>query len=388
MVHLSAQPASGSTFAGWGGACSGKGDCPVMMSGDANVTATFDGPPPPDECAGLAPGVPGTSKSYQQKPLSSGDEVCERGVADGSGNLALWSTQSFMGFKSDIVLLDAAGTVGAKASGVATQLTAQLAGFEGMDVFPQAGHGFNVIEYSADGSRLASSAGAAHFPILAEDPTGGIMIATDAPAVDAYDSSGKQRWHAQLARAPVALGVDRTGNALALFKASTLHAQWIDHSGHVGAEFDLGDGLAPAPSDSFEVYPRIGSGLFVLRLAGGHTTWLHQLDSLATAAAAAPGYLASRPDTRLHMAHGGKAYAMLPIPAQGDCTQRIEVLAPSGKSCGSAEFRLAPGSCTTNFIDIGYDGTVVQQLPSSMEDRACAGTECSCTWRWWSGFFR
>jgi hypothetical protein len=212
-----------------------------------------------------------------------------------------------------------------------------------------------------------------------------MMIATDAPAVDAYDSAGKQRWHAQLARAAVALGVDRTGNALALFKASTLHGQWVDRSGHVGAEFDLGDGLAPAPSDSFEVYPRIGSGLFVLRLAGGHTTWLHQLDSLATVAAAAPDYLASRPDTRLHMAHGGKAYAMLPVPAQGDCTQRIEVLAPSGKSCGSAAFTIAPGSCTTNFIDVGYDGTVVQQLPSSKAD---AEGRFQCNWRFWPAVFR
>ena len=392
VVHLSAQPASGSTFAGWSGACSGKGDCPVTMSGNANVTASFDGPPPPppppDECAGLAPGVPGIPKSYQQKPLSSLDEVCKRGVADGSGNLALWSTQFFMGFKSDIVFLDSSGTVRAKGSGVATELTAQLTGFEGMNVYPQGGHGFDIVVYAADGTTTASAPGGANSPILADDPTGGMMIATDVPAVDAYDAAGKRRWHTQIARPAVALGVDRTGNTLALFKASTLHAQWIDPSGHAGAEFDLGDALAPPPSDSFEVYPRIGSGLFVLRLAGGHTTWLHQLDSLATVARPAPDYLQSRPDTRLHMAHGGKAYAMLPIPVQGDCTQRIEVLAPSGKSCGSAEFVLAAGSCTTSFIDVGYDGTVVQQLPASMEDHSCPGNQCSCTWRWWPGFFR
>jgi hypothetical protein len=387
VVHLSAQPASGSTFAGWSAGCSGKGDCPVTMSGNENVTATFDGPPPPDECAGLAPGVPGTPKSYRQKPLASTDEVCERGVADGSGNLALWSTQFFMGFKSDIVFLDSAGTVRATASGVATELTGQLAGFEGMNLYPQSGHSFDVVLYATDGALKASGPGGAHSPILAEDPTGGMMIGTDVPAVDAYDAGGKRRWHTQLARPAVALGVDRTGNALALFRAGTLHGQWIDHSGNAGAEFDLGDALAPALSDSFELYPRVGSGLFVLRLAGGHTTWLHQLDSLATVPAAAPGYLTSRPDTRLHMAHGGKAYAMLPIPAQGACTQRIEVLAPSGKSCGSAEFGLGSGSCTTNFIDIGYDGTVVQQLPASMEDRSCTGNECSCTWRWWPGFF-
>jgi hypothetical protein len=131
----------------------------------------------------------------------------------------------------------------------------------------------------------------------------------------------------------------------------------------------------------------MGRGLFLLRLAGGHTMWLHQLDTLAPAAAPPPDFLQARPDTRLHTARDSKAYAMLPIPAQGGCTQRIEVLAPSGKSCGTAEFRLAAGSCTTNFIDIGYDGTVVQQLPASMEDHSCNGNTCSCTWRWWPGFF-
>ncbi|MFL5442235.1 MAG: hypothetical protein ACJ79W_24040, partial [Myxococcales bacterium] len=61
-----------------------------------------------------------------------------------------------------------------------------------------------------------------------------------------------------------------------------------------------------------------------------------------------------------------------------------------GKSCGSAEFRAAPGSCRTNFIDVGYDGTVVQQLPAEIDAQSCPpGEICrSCTWRWWPGFFR
>ncbi len=40
-VTLSATPGSGSTFAGWGGACSGTGSCVVTMSADASATATF-----------------------------------------------------------------------------------------------------------------------------------------------------------------------------------------------------------------------------------------------------------------------------------------------------------------------------------------------------------
>ena len=41
-VTLTASPASGSTFAGWSGACSGTGPCNVTMSATVSVTATFD----------------------------------------------------------------------------------------------------------------------------------------------------------------------------------------------------------------------------------------------------------------------------------------------------------------------------------------------------------
>jgi hypothetical protein len=41
-VTLTATPASGSTFAGWSGACSGTGACSVSMNANQNVTATFN----------------------------------------------------------------------------------------------------------------------------------------------------------------------------------------------------------------------------------------------------------------------------------------------------------------------------------------------------------
>src|SRR5207249_7910912 len=48
VVSLAAAPASGSTFAGWSGVCSGTASCSVTMDAAKNVTATFDTVPPFD----------------------------------------------------------------------------------------------------------------------------------------------------------------------------------------------------------------------------------------------------------------------------------------------------------------------------------------------------
>jgi hypothetical protein len=54
VVTLTAIPATGSSFGGWGGDCAGTGVCQLTMNSDKFVTANFDSnpptvtPPPPD----------------------------------------------------------------------------------------------------------------------------------------------------------------------------------------------------------------------------------------------------------------------------------------------------------------------------------------------------
>ena len=80
-VTLTATPASGSTFAGWSGSCTGTGTCKVTMSQARSVTATFEKvstPPPP--AAGTAV-VAGTAKvkggKAQLKLTCQGEGPCK-----------------------------------------------------------------------------------------------------------------------------------------------------------------------------------------------------------------------------------------------------------------------------------------------------------------------
>src|SRR6267143_636693 len=82
---------------------------------------------------------------------------------------------------------------------------------------------------------------------------------------------------------------------------------------------------------------------------------------------------------------GGQAYAALPLGASNvACTQRLELLAPDGTSCGARDYQIAAGTCSTGDLTLGLDGTVIQQLPASMEsERSWYDGSHTCTWRWW-----
>jgi hypothetical protein len=235
----------------------------------------------------------------------------------------------------------------------------------------------------------------------ANDPTGGMIHERNAVdsaenvtmLLDAIDAGGAVRWTRALPELfarndpkDMRIGADRKGNVLALWQSDrrygpgTWAGQWFDHDGAPGPVFR-----------AYLAYPerlveRAESGLFLQ----GDQGWLGQFDAQATSMSPPPPWLASRPHTNLHMVHGGNGYAVLPAPGStGACEQVVEVISPSGKVCGSSTFGIGGGSCTTSSIIVGYDGTVVQQLPREREAPCrAADHECDCTYRYWSGYFR
>ncbi len=88
-VTLTAAPASGSTFAGWGGACSGTSlTCAVTMTGAQAVTATFDPEPTGTPCANAITLTSGNSGNF-----NTTGAVCYRT----SANIAGWGCYNMSG---------------------------------------------------------------------------------------------------------------------------------------------------------------------------------------------------------------------------------------------------------------------------------------------------
>ena len=399
-VSLSAAPGDDSTFGGWNGACTGAGDCTVTVTSDLAVAATFTQKPPPDECAGIAatdPGAPVVFRTAVGRPESS---YCLPGTSNGAGFLALHTsnvdTQSerFWFVRSD-------GAPSRSWDGLIPQMFYELDGFFAVDVTNRSsGVGYKLLRFARDGELLETvESGSQGVGVGGNDPLGGIFV-NHARAADgdlsSYDDAGRLRF-----RVPVptmsSFVVDRLGNALVLSAHGAdnhkLTGQWIDHEGKAGPELQALDGLP----DSWwlGLYPRVGGGIFVhvtTTTNGGADVvkreWVRQFDSLATTGSPPPAWLASRPDTKIHMARSGSAYAMLSLPNMKetpDCAQRLEIVSASGKSCGTATFFVARGACQSGSLDVGYDGTVIQQLPREMETTDSSGN-ATCTWRFWPGY--
>jgi hypothetical protein len=298
------------------------------------------------------------------------------------------------------------GTPQGTFEGIRLQPVEQREGFMGVNNYG-AWSQTDVVAFTASGQLVQRTAPQYGSGVAAVDPTGGVVAFSsegwhlEGARLTAYDTRGTVRWSQTFSDAGsfAALGVDRQGNTLLLygeasgFESGTLAGVWVDPDGHVGTPFPALTGLThPSGRYSFTLAPQVGSGLF-LQMRGFATSppvptqWVRAFPSRAPRSEPAPDWLVKRPSASLHMARGGRAYAVLPGAESSECSTSLEVLAPSGTSCGSARFQLAPSACSARTLSVGYDGTVLQQPSFNLESCDEVG-HCSCTWRWWPAFLK
>ena len=84
-VTLSANPAPGSSFAGWsGGGCSGTGDCQVTVSSDQSVTATFNVAPPTQHALTVTKNGAGSGSVTSSPPGIDCGSTCQAQFTTGT----------------------------------------------------------------------------------------------------------------------------------------------------------------------------------------------------------------------------------------------------------------------------------------------------------------
>ena len=360
------------------------------------------------DCDGLVPAAPGAATEFRWSERDLREGTCDAAATDGTGHIALTWQHHFQPGDTKLAFIDPSNNSQAGSyGGTVLRFFGKASGFIGGDcqgsncvqqrfVLDPVGHEVYASEHDSNAAGLQ-----------ADDATSG-MIQIRQPnmadggsgiLLDAIDESGAIRWTRALDGAfrlsgtrSVIVAVDRKGNVLAIsssqnrFAAGAWAGQWFDRDGNAGPVFEaVPPGLFVA-----QLYERVGDGLFVNGVAAdGSPGWIGQFDAQATVMSPPPDWLAARPRTTLHMVHGGTGYAVLPNPENNAaCEQKVDVISPSGQFCGSSTFSIGGGACTTSSIIVGWDGTVVQQGPRDRESCSAADHVCTCTYRYWSGYFR
>jgi len=432
VVTLTEVPDASSTFAGWGGGCSANGGCSVTAQSDVTVWVNFVAntpPPPPPPPPGPPPQCAGISApdavSMQQYVRPKGSVTCAPGLGDTNGTLA---------FTGGLQSSTAHGSILDFVRDNGTFLVEQSSQSQSLRPFQQpngvysagdAGHlGPNntvrMGRWDANGTWQGDLLWHAQNFAPAGNPNGGLLLAGDltqfgigqttppyqhAAMMFRVLPSDAPAWGPQTlasAGAVFGAGVDLLGRSIVItdggakFGSGAISAQWFDKDGTpLTGEFVLVTAFVSGASTWFETSPLIGGGVGVRRMDADYATAttpyrvharaLVMIASGASAVQPPPDWMNARPDTRLQLTRGGRAYAALPYGAPTvACTQKLEVLASDGTSCGSTDYPIAAGNCNTSDLTLAENGTVMQQLPFSMEYVDPVDSMHTCTWRWWA----
>ncbi len=433
-VGLGAQPDGNSSFTGWGGGCSSNGGCSVATSSDvtvwANFTANAPPPPPPPpppgpppQCAGIS--APDAVAMLQYAAHPQGSVACLPGLGDANGTLDFPMVFSDANSHGSLIDFVTDANVFLREQYYISEGPNFLQQPSGLASAGTPGHMYpynpavRMGRWDSAGNWVGDAVWHAKSFASAGDPAGGVLLAGDLSS-DPYTTSPayqheavmfsggggpfRVKWGPQLLASSGTVfgaGVDILGRSIVItdggaqFGSGAISAQWFDMNGTpLTGEFVLVTGFVAGIATWFESSPLIGGGVEVRRMDSDMTgLHAHTLVLVASGAAAVqppPVWMTARPDTRLQIARGRHAYAALPYGAANTaCTQKLEVLASDGTSCGSRDYPIAAGTCNTQDLTLAHDGTVMQQLPRAMETVTdpVRGWH-TCTWRYWTGAIR
>ena len=290
VVNLLATAATGSRFGGWGGACTGAGDCTVTIDQARSVSATFDLMPFTVTVAGSGPGAgrvtadpvgidcvlaAGNGSGVCAAAFPAGTAVTLTAIAADGSSFTGW-TGACTGTAVCVVTVDQALTVSAAFGLESTTLT--VVG---------AGDGDGAVAASPDGIACTITAGTAAGTCAAEYP-GGTSVTLTATAAAGSAFVGWDGDCAGTAACVVSLDAARTVTATFTRQSAGLRVAGAGTgSGSVASGPGIGEGLACTITEGVAA----ASGCRIEVALGGVVT---------LTAAAEPGFLfagwgASRP---------------------------------------------------------------------------------------------
>jgi hypothetical protein len=328
-VSLTAQADANSSFAGWGGGCSGPGNCSVSANGDVVVWANFTAnitppppppPPPPAQCASLTPGAPPSAMSI----AISNQGSCGTGMGDTTGTLGLQSFSSPGGDTLHFINADTANQNGVAAySNTKGSFVPTRDGFTGVFHYLTNTDDGWVADYWRHDAFSVQSGSVIHGNIVsAGTPFGTVAIAGTLNWADrarrpqlwmlGWNETDLRCGHDLASAGTVfGLGGDANGRVLVVTDGGSgnIDAQWFNENctAMTGA-FRLITGFQAGANTWFETAPLVEGGVAVRRVDQQNdidgrpfraAQWLLTVRAGSATPQTAPKWLTDRPNTNM-----------------------------------------------------------------------------------------
>jgi hypothetical protein len=245
------------------------------------------------------------------------------------------------------------------------QIFSQPSGFTSFQVSGDTG-GRTLSTWSHDGEFVSSTKitpddfSSNNFAAAGIDPSGGTAIvktihSNDGTAITTYQRFDKAGV-AETGEVPIdsgatAVGVALSGHALIVGP----QARWVARDGTpISGPFTV--------QDNVNRFQFLLDGSLALGSAAGFSSppesFVSRIEDGATVAGPLPDWLAARASNRLYAVRSGKAYATW--GSGGACGGDLEILAPSGKSCGCVKVPDLSASAS-----VGRDGSLIVPRPDT-----------------------